>query len=379
MTSFVNMDMMRELTWQEKALRIHWLLLAILLVVGVFGVVMLYSIAGGSFSPWALTQMVRLFICLLFVIMLGMVDLRIWLMLAYPFYGICLALLLGVEFFPARGMGAERWLEVMSFRFQPSELMRIGIVLALARYYHYLEPEKISLPHYLIIPALLIMAPLLLVIRQPDLGTALMLMVIGASIMFLAGLHWRYFAAAMVSLVIILPLLWHGMREYQRQRILIFLDPERDPMGGGYHILQSKIAMGAGGLFGMGLGGGTQSNLNFLPEKHTDFIFTSLAEELGMVGGMFLLGLYIALVVIGFRIALSASSNFARLLCLGLIFSFFLYCFVNIAMVMGMLPVVGVPLPLISYGGTSMLTIMAGFGIIMAVHIHAHDEMPRNF
>jgi rod shape determining protein RodA len=275
-------------------------------------------------------------------------------------------------------MGAQRWIDLGVIQLQPSELMKVALMLALARYFHGLTIEDVGRPLRLVVPALFILLPALLVLKQPDLGTALMLLMCGAAMFFLAGVRLWKFGLVIALAGGALPVIWGHMRDYQRNRIYTFLDPENDPLGSGYHILQSKIALGSGGLFGKGFLLGTQSHLNFLPEKQTDFIFTMLAEELGLVGGLALLGLYTLVFIYGFAIALRSRSHFGRLLGLGITINFFLYVFINTAMVMGLIPVVGVPLPLISYGGTAMLTVMFGFGLLMSVHVHRQVEIPRH-
>jgi len=276
------------------------------------------------------------------------------------------------------GMGAQRWISVGALNLQPSELMKIAMVLALARYFHGLRIEDVSNIFRLIPPIVMIALPVALVVRQPDLGTAILLLAGGASLVFLAGINWWYIIGGVTASVAAIPIGWQFLADYQRNRVLTFLDPERDPLGAGYHILQSKIALGSGGVFGQGFLQGTQSHLNFLPEKQTDFIFTMLAEEFGLVGALGLLGLYVVVLAIGVITAVRCYSQFGRLVAMGVSVTLFLYVFINAAMVMGLVPVVGVPMPLVSYGGTSMMTIMFGFGLLMAVHIHRDVEIPRH-
>jgi rod shape determining protein RodA len=255
--------------------------------------------------------------------------------------------------------------------------MKIALVLALARYFHTLAPEDVRRPHYLIVPLALVLAPAALVLRQPDLGTAMILVTIGGVLFFLGGVRIWKFAAVLTAGLAMIPIAWRFLREYQKRRVLIFLDPESDPLGSGYHIMQSKIALGSGGMFGKGFLKGTQSHLNFLPEKQTDFIFTMLAEEFGMVGSLALLGLYLLVLVYGLSIALRCRHQFGRLLAMGITSSFFLSVFVNTAMVMGLIPVVGAPLPLISYGGSALMTILMGFGLVISAYIHRDAKIPR--
>jgi rod shape determining protein RodA len=286
-------------------------------------------------------------------------------------------MLVAVELQGSIGMGAQRWLDLGVTQIQPSEIMKIALVLALARWFHGASIEDVGRIPFLLVPLILVGLPVALVLKQPDLGTALMLLMCGGAMFFLAGVRLWKFALVIAGAGGALPLIWGHMRDYQKNRIYTFLDPENDPLGSGYHILQSKIALGSGGLFGKGFLLGTQSHLNFLPEKQTDFIFTMLAEELGLVGGLILLGLYTLVFVYGFAIALRSRNHFGGLLGLGITINFFLYVFINTAMVMGLIPVVGVPLPLISYGGTAMLTVMFGFGLLMSVYIHRDVRVSR--
>jgi rod shape determining protein RodA len=276
------------------------------------------------------------------------------------------------------GMGAQRWIRVGGIQVQPSEFMKITLVLALARYFHRLNIEDIGRPTYLIVPVLLVLAPAGLVLKQPDLGTAVMLLGGGAAMFFLAGVKVWKFGVLLVLGLAAIPIGWNFLHEYQRQRIMTFIDPETDPLGAGYHILQSQIAFGSGSVFGKGYLQGTQSHLNFLPERHTDFIFTMLAEEFGLVGGLMVLLLFALLMVYGLAVAVRCRNHFGRLMAMGVTVSILLYVFINTAMVMGLIPVVGVPLPLISYGGTAMLTVLAGVGFLMNAYIHRDVRIARH-
>ncbi len=366
-----------ELTFGQKLRNTSWGLILLVCVTTGFGFAMLYSVAGGSIDPWVSRQMVRFGIGLTLMIAVAFIDLRLWLRLAYPFYGVALLLLVGVDLVGTTGQGAQRWVDLGPFTLQPSELMKIALVLALARYFHSLAPEDVGKLRWLIVPAALAAAPAILVLREPDLGTAILLLAGAAMVVWLAGARWWLFAATLVAAAAAIPLGWDFLHGYQQDRILTFLDPERDPLGAGYHILQSKIALGSGGIWGKGFLLGTQSQLSFLPEKQTDFIFTTLAEELGLTGSLLLLSLYTAILGLGFVIAIKARSQFGRLLAMGMTATFFLYVFINVAMVMGLVPVVGVPLPLISYGGTAMVTIMLSFGLVLSVAIHRDLPVPR--
>jgi rod shape determining protein RodA len=366
-----------RLSFAEKLWSLNWGLLLLLTMIASFGFAMLYSAANGDLQPWAAKQMMRYGVAVALMVGVALVDIRFWLRSAYIVFGVAFVLLVAVEVRGAIGMGAQRWIDLGLIQLQPSELMKVALMLALARYFHGLTIEEIGRPLRLIVPALFILMPAVLVLKQPDLGTALMLLMCGGAMFFLAGVRLWKFALVIAGAGGALPLIWGHMRDYQKNRIYTFLDPENDPLGSGYHILQSKIALGSGGLFGKGFLLGTQSHLNFLPEKQTDFIFTMLAEELGLVGGLILLGLYTLVFVYGFAIALRSRNHFGGLLGLGITINFFLYVFINTAMVMGLIPVVGVPLPLISYGGTAMLTVMFGFGLLMSVYIHRDVRVSR--
>jgi rod shape determining protein RodA len=368
----------RPLTLGAKLARLDWPMVALAASIAALGAVMLYSVAGGAFDPWAGRHLVRFGVCLGVLVAVALVDIRLWLRFAYAIYAGLFALLVLVPLVGVRAMGAQRWLDIAGLQVQPSEFMKIAVVLALAAYFHQTDEAKVSRLTRLAVPLILIAAPVMLVVRQPDLGTAVLVFAGGFAVVFLAGVHWAYFATGGVAALASVPLAWQMLRDYQKERVLTFLDPERDPLGAGYHILQSKIAVGSGGLAGKGLGSGTQSQLNFLPEKHTDFIFTTLAEELGLIGASGLLALYAALLCFGIVAALRCRSRFGRLMAAGITFTFFLYVFINVAMVTGLVPVVGVPLPLVSYGGTAMLTLMAGLGLVINVSVHRKVDLDRS-
>ncbi|MFM8821115.1 MAG: rod shape-determining protein RodA [Phenylobacterium sp.] len=350
--------------------------LALALIAGA-GVLMMFSIAGSSWGPWAANHVVRFSLAFILMAALAMVDLRIWAAVAYPLYGVGLVLLIAVEVLGDIRLGAQRWLDLGPFgSFQPSEIMKLGLVLALGRFYHGLSADQARLSWRLLIPAAMIGAPTLLVAHQPDLGTAVLLALTGLTVVVLAGLSWRIILAGAGLVLAAAPAFFlFVLHDYQRQRILTFLDPESDPSGTGYHILQSKIALGSGGLLGKGYGLGSQSQLNFLPEKQTDFIFATLAEEFGFVGCASVLLLYAAVIFMALRTAGRAHSHFGRLTAAGVTSTFALYVLINGAMVMGMAPVVGVPMPLLSYGGSVMLTVMIGFGLVQSVRVHRFSEV----
>ena len=357
-------------TLRQKLWQMHWLFILLLAAAASVGFAMLYSAAGGNLEPWASRQIVRFAVGMGVLITVALIDIRLWLKYAYVLYLATVALLIAVEFMGEVGKGAQRWLDLGYVGLQPSELMKITLVLALARYFHGTSIEDVRRIPQLFVPLLLIALPAALVLRQPDLGTALMLIITGGVIFFAAGVQiWKFVVVGLAG-VGAAPIAWQFLRDYQKQRVLTFLKPENDPLGSGYHIIQSKIAFGSGGIFGKGFLQGTQSHLNFLPEMQTDFIFTMLAEEFGMVGSLALLGLYVVILLYCVAISVRCRTQFGRLVGIGVTATFFLYIFINMAMVMGLVPVVGVPLPLISYGGTAMLTLLFGFGLLMGTWIH---------
>jgi len=367
----------REMRISDKLMEFNWGFLLLLAVISSMGFAMLYSVADGSFSPWALKQMIRFVLGAGIMVVVALIDLRLWMRISYPLYAIALVLVTAVDIVGFKGMGAQRWLNLGIIQLQPSEIMKVAILLALARYFHGLTLEEVSRVKNLIVPLLIVVVPVGLVVKQPDLGTAILLTVSGGVLFFAAGLAWRYFILGGLAVLAAIPIIWDRLHDYQRNRVFTFLDPERDPLGAGYHILQSKIALGSGGVFGKGFMAGTQAHLNFLPEKQTDFIFTMLCEELGFVGGLTLLAFYSVVLIYSFSVAVQCRNQFGRLLALGVSVSFFFYVFINSAMVMGLLPVVGVPLPLVSYGGTAMLSLMFAFGLLMSVYIHRNLEIAR--
>ena len=367
-----------DLTLLQKLVQINWLLIVLITMIACVGFAMLYSAANGNIDPWASRQMYRYGAGLGLMLLIALIDIRAWLRHAYLIYGAALLLLVAVEVMGVVGMGARRWVDLGVMQLQPSEVMKIALVLALARFYHGMPMEEIGRIRWLLVPAALILVPVALVMRQPDLGTAILLMATATAILLLAGVRLWKFAVALGAVLLAIPLAWRFMLHgYQKDRVLTYLNPERDPLGAGYHIMQSKIALGSGGVFGKGFMQGTQSHLAFLPERQTDFIFTMLAEEFGLVGCIGLLSLYILVIAYGYAIAIRSRSQFGRLLATGVITTFFLYLFINMAMVMGLIPVVGVPLPLVSYGGTSMISLLIGFGLLLSVYVHRDVVIPR--
>jgi len=360
----------------DKIRRLNIGLIVLLIAIACIGVAALYS-AGRGPEPWAVAHIKRFGMALLVLLVVALIDIRVWLAIAYPAYAISLLLLVAVDAMGKTGMGAQRWLDLKLFQLQPSELMKIAVILAMARYYHFLKPENVGKLLWVIPPVLMIVVPVGLVMVQPDLGTALMLLFGGGAFLFVAGVRLWKFALGIVAGLAALPIGWSFMREYQRNRILTFLDPDRDPLGTGYHITQSKIAIGSGGLWGKGWMQGTQSGLNFLPEKQTDFVFTLWTEETGLAGAALLLGLFVLVLLYGYAIALRCRHHFGRLLAMGITITLFLYVFINTAMVMGLIPVVGVPLPLVSYGGTAMLSVLFACGLLIGVNVHRDVQISR--
>jgi rod shape determining protein RodA len=369
----------RHVSLRQKINLIEWPLVVLIAIVACIGFAMLFSAAGGHLSPWANRQMFRFCAGLAILVTVACIDLRVWMGLAYPAYAISLLLLIAVQVAGHVGLGAQRWIALGPLELQPSELMKIALVLALARYLHGLRDGEISHPFRLFTSLLLIAAPVALVLAQPNLGTAALLVMCGALMLFLAGLSWWWIVPTVISVLIAVPMVWQfALHDYQKQRVMTFLDPGSDALGAGWNITQAKIALGSGGLIGKGFLNGTQSRLNFLPEKETDFIFTMVGEEFGFIGSIVLLMMFAAVLFYGMQIALRSRSQFGRLLAMGIAINFFLYIMINALMVMGLIPVVGIPMPLLSYGGSAMMTVMFGFGLLMSVHVHRSVVVPRS-
>jgi rod shape determining protein RodA len=369
----------RTLAIADKLLEVNWGLVLLITIIAAGGIAMLYSVAGGHFHPWALSQLAKFLLGLVILVVAATIDIRIWMSLAYPAYGVALLLLIAVDVAGHVGLGAQRWIMLGPVELQPSELMKVSLVLALARFLHGKSVEEVSKPLNLGIALAMIGLPALFVVIEPNLGTTLIIVADGCSLLFLAGLSWYWIAPALAGLATAVPLAWrYVLHDYQKTRVLTFLNPEADMLGAGWNITQAKIAIGSGGLSGKGFLNGTQSRLNFLPEKQTDFIFTNFGEEFGFVGSVALLILFAVVIFYGMQIATNARSQFARLLAMGVTLNFFFYIMINGLMVMGLIPVVGIPMPLLSYGGTAMLTVMFGFGLLMSVHVHRQVEIPRH-
>lgn len=361
----------------SKVLHLNWPLVVLVTAVSAVGFLILYSIAGGNIETWAEPQMKRFGVGMVMMFAIAFVPIWFWRNMAGLAFAITLLLLLAVEFFGVVGMGAQRWLDIGPLRIQPSELAKVTMVMLLAAYYDWLDVRRVSRPIWVLVPVIIILIPTALVVIQPNLGTSLMLLMGGAAVMFAAGVSIWYFAVVIglvgglvAGVFLLRGTPWQFLHDYQYRRIDTFLDPSADPLGAGYNIMQAKIALGSGGWGGKGFMQGTQSRLNFLPEKHTDFIFTTLGEEFGFVGAFSLLVLYGLILFFCFTSAVQNKDRFSQLLIIGLAANFFLYLAVNLSMVMGMAPVVGVPLPFLSYGGSVMLVLLIAFGLIQSAHVH---------
>ena len=366
-----------ELGLVEKLGQLNWALIIVLGLLGLVGYLVLYSAGGGNHEPWAWRHGVRLAFGLCVMLAVALIDIRFWFRWAYTFYAVAFVMLLGVEIVGEFSKGAQRWIDLGLFQLQPSELMKVGLVLCLARYFHSAYLDEVKRLFFLAVPLAAIALPAVLVLKQPDLGTSVMLVACGGALLFLAGVRLWKFGLAIGAVAAALPVAWAGLHDYQRQRVLTFLDPETDPLGAGYHIIQSKIALGSGGFWGKGFLQGSQAQLSFLPEKQTDFAFTMLAEETGFVGALVVLLLCLVVVALSLIVALRCGHQFGRLLAMGIAVNFFLYVLINVAMVTGLIPVVGVPLPMISYGGTAMLTTLIGFGLVLSADVHHTTNIPR--
>ncbi|MBY0407900.1 MAG: rod shape-determining protein RodA [Rickettsiales bacterium] len=365
----------RHLTLLGRLAEINWFIIFIMSSIAAIGFAMMVSAGGGDFHPWASQQMSRFALAFVIMLVLAMIPMRILMDYAYIFYFLCLLVLLGVDIMGHIGMGAKRWLTLGGLNLQPSEFMKLAVIMVLARYFHQLHPEDIQRFPFLIPPLILIAMPAVLILRQPNLGTTIIMGSVGVIMCFLAGVRWRYFIGAAVAGLSALPLVWHFMHDYQKRRVLTFLDPDQDPQGAGYNILQSIIAIGSGGLLGKGYMHGSQNQLNFLPEKHTDFIFTMLAEEFGFIGCMVVLLLFFVLLMSGMMISLRSRSTFGAMVAAGVTALIFMHLLINCSMVMGMMPVVGVPLPLMSYGGSIMVSTVLAVGLLLNSYTY-RDNLP---
>lgn len=375
MRGFFDQSRMRK--WRLRFRELHLPMMSVILLLCMLGIAMLYSASGAHIWPWAGAQLIRFMIGMAAMLVLALTPMRNLLRFSYAFYGACVLMLVIVELIGVIGMGAQRWVSIGIFTLQPSEMMKLGLILALARYFQTVQIEGTRHLYVLMVPVALILVPAALILHQPNLGTATITVFIGFVMCFMAGLRWYYFAGAIASVMAALPIAWQFLHEYQKRRVLTFLDPAADPLGAGYNILQSMIAIGSGGFFGKGLTNGSQGQLDFLPEKQTDFIFTMLAEELGFIGSISLMTLYGLVLGFAWMVAIRSRHAFGRLIAVGVASFLFSHMFINMAMVMGMIPVVGVPLPFLSYGGSFLIATLMACGLLMNAYIHKDDYLPR--
>ena len=362
-----------EQAW-EKIIQFDWIFFSLISILIFVGLLTIHTVDNSN-SNYLFKHFLRISISLALFLFVAFINIKFWYRFAYIFYIVVVGLLIYVDFFGLSALGAKRWIGLYFFNIQPSELMNVGVILALARYYQYIKLEEIDNFSKLVIPVFIIFIPFFLVTSQPDLGTGLFILIVCLGMLWLAGLNLKIFITGFFSLLILTPFSIALLKPYQKERILNFLNPENDPLGSGYHIVQSKIAIGSGGFFGKGFKQGTQSNLEFLPEKHTDFIFTVFSEQFGFFGSVLLILLFFAIILKILNISLKSQNNFSRLVCFGVGFNVFVYLAVNLGMVTGLLPVVGVPLPIISYGGTAMLTTMFSLGLVMSAKIHKDHNL----
>ena len=371
---FQNNRLSNEFTFWQKIKNLDYILLISVVLLSMISVFVMYSTDGGEILFHTKNHFVKIIVFFPLMIIVALFNIKFWHNFSYFIYLIVILLLVWVSFFGIKASGSQRWMDVYFFVLQPSELMKIAIIMCLAKYYHRLKIENVNSFTSIIIVLSIIFIPIIFVISQPDLGTSILIALSGLIILWLGGVKVKYFIYSLITFLISLPFIISFLKPYQKLRILTFLDPDRDPLGAGYQIIQSKIAIGSGGLDGKGFLKGTQSYLDFLPEKHTDFIFTLFSEEFGFIGSVGLLILYSIIIFRIVRIGAISRSNFARLFCFGYAFAIFIYIVVNLSMVLGLLPIVGSPLPIMSYGGSSMLATMIGFGIVLSAKIN-HKQM----
>ena len=373
---FTSRSIQSSLSFKEKIYSIDYILLVSILILGVISMFAMYSTAGGNFDYHTKSHIVRFIVFFFLFFVVSFFDLKVWFRSSIFLYIIFFILLLGVKYFGLTSSGSQRWINLYIINLQPSELMKVGLIMFLAKYYHRIPTNDVNKVKYLFLPIVVLIAPVLLVITQPDLGTAVLIAAGGIVVVWLAGVRIKFFAYASILFISLAPIAISFLKPYQKARILTFLNPDRDPLGAGYQIIQSKIAIGSGGFFGKGFLNGSQSYLDFLPEKHTDFIFTLFSEEFGFFGSVSILLLYFLIISRIIRIGHLTRSNFGKLFCYGFGTAFFIYVVVNMGMVLGLLPIVGAPLPIMSYGGSSMMAIMFGLGIVMSCKIY--KDVPVN-
>ena len=360
---------------KDKILSFDYILVISILVLGIISMLAMYSTDGGEFKYHTNSHILRFFVFFGLFFLVSLVKIRFWHDKSFLIYFFFFILLLGVKYFGLTSSGSKRWLDLYFMNLQPSELMKIGLILFLAKYYHRTSIENMNSLRHLFIPIIALVAPLILVATQPDLGTSILIASGGIIVAWLAGVRIKFFIYSLVTFVAFLPIAISFLKPYQKSRILTFLNPERDPLGAGYQIIQSKIAVGSGGIFGKGFLQGSQSYLDYLPEKHTDFIFTLFSEEFGFFGCLILLSIYAMIIYRIISIGEKSRNNFGKLFCFGFAGAFFIFVAVNMSMVLGLLPIVGAPLPLMSYGGSAMLAIMIGLGIVMSCRIYGHTQL----
>ena len=365
----------QNISFKDKVLSLDYALILLIIILGVVSVFAMYSTERGNFDYYTKSHIYRFLVFFIIFLILSFLNIRIWFKSAYIFYFIVLLLLIGVSLFGVTASGSTRWINLFIFNLQPSELMKVALIIFLARFYNKIPFKDVNHIKFMIIPIFALFMPFALVLKQPDLGTAVLILISGLSVVWLSGFRIKFFAFSSIILVCLAPVVIAFLKPYQKLRILTFLNPERDPLGAGYQIIQSKIAIGSGGIFGKGYLLGSQSYLDYLPEKHTDFIFTLFSEEFGFVGSVFLLILYGLIIYRIIRIGLISRNSFSKLFCFGFAAAFFIYVAVNMSMVLGLLPIVGAPLPIMSYGGSSMLSMMVGLGIVMSCKIFQSEEI----
>jgi len=365
----------RNQSIRDKVFSLDYLLIFLVLLLGVISFFTMYSTERGNINYYTQSHIYRFYVFFLIFIVISFFKINFWYKTAYIFYSLVLILLIVVDFYGVSSSGSKRWINLLFINLQPSELMKVALIVFLARYYSKIPSENIIQIKYIILPVFVLFVPVVLVMSQPDLGTALLIAIGGVSVVWLTGIRIKYFLYSFFTLACLTPVAISLLKPYQKARILTFIDPERDPLGAGYQIIQSKIAVGSGGIFGKGFLQGSQSYLDYLPEKHTDFIFTLFSEEFGFVGSVILLLIYMMIIYRIIKIGMNVRNNFAKLYCFSFATAFFVYFTVNMSMVLGLLPIVGAPLPILSYGGSSMLAIMIGLGIVMSCKIHSQDDV----
>jgi rod shape determining protein RodA len=360
---------------RDKFFDLDFTLFFSILLLGIISIFAQYSSSGGQFDYHSKSHAIRFFVFFLFFLVISFVNIRFWNDYSLLIFILLILLLVAVKFFGVQSQGSRRWINVFVFNLQPSELMKVGIILFLSNYYHKISSGDVNKFRYLFYPLIALLIPFMLVLTQPDLGTAILILISGIVVTWLSGVRWKIFAYLSVFSICLAPIAISFLKPYQKSRILTFLNPDSDPLGAGYQIIQSKIAIGSGGLFGKGFLNGSQAYLNFLPEKHTDFIFTLFSEEFGFLGSVAIIFLYFLITFRITRIGNMTRSIFGKLYCYGFSTAFFVYVAVNMSMVLGLLPIVGAPLPILSYGGSSMLAMMFGLGIVMSCNVYKNNAV----